>query len=170
MKKAILLILITAFTVAFLSGTALSVTKNYRYTDEKGVVHFTDSKEEIPNKYQDSAVEKVEKKRPLISRIIAKAKGIKNKLINFLDTSTSNIFSLLATLCIGIIVFYVLARIFIERKFVRHVVFLFSIAFLSLILLLFYLRNSTDDKGDIRESLNKTNSLIALHKDFIGIS
>jgi hypothetical protein len=166
MKNVISCGLTGIFIVALLLVPELSVAKTYSYTDENGVVHLTDRKKDIPDKYRDSTVKIVEKKRPVISSIVAKAKGLINKFIDFINTLNLNIFSLLIIISIAMIVSYMLARIFIERKLVRYVAILFSLAFLSLILLFLYLRNVANDNSGIRDSLNKTISLTAVHKKF----
>lgn len=166
MKDVISWVFTGVFIVALLFVPTLSVAETYSYKDDKGVVHITNRKEDIPDKYQDSAVETVEKKRPLIPSIIAKAKGLINILIDFLNTLTSNIYGLLIFISAAIILSFVLAHIFIDRKLVRYVVILFSLAFICLILLFFYLRTVTNDNSEIRDSLNKTNSLTAVHKEF----
>jgi hypothetical protein len=166
MKNVISWGLTGVFIVALLLVPALSVAKTYSYTDENGVVHLTNSKDDIADKYQDSAVEIVEKKSPLITRIVLKAKKLINNFIDFINTLTLNIFSLLIIISIATIVIYLLASIFIDRKLVRYVVILFSLSFLSLILLFLYLRNVANDNSDIGDSLNKTNSLTAVHREF----
>jgi hypothetical protein len=166
MKNVISWGLTGVFIVALLLVPALSVAKTYSYTDENGVVHLTNSKDDIADKYQDSAVEIVEKKSPLITRIVLKAKKLINNFIDFINTLTLNIFSLLILISVAIIIINVIAHIFIERKLARYVVILFSIAFLSLILLFLYLRNFAIDNGDIGDLLNKTNSPTTVHREF----
>jgi hypothetical protein len=166
MKNVISWVFTGVFIVALLFVPALSVAKTYSYKDDNGVVHITNRKEDIPDKYQGSTVETVEKKRPLIPSIIAKAKGLINILIDFLNTLTSNVYGLLIIIGAAIIISFVLAYTFIERTLARYVVIIFSLALISLILMFFFLRTATKDNSDIRDSFNKTKSHTAVHKEF----
>ena len=53
MKDVISLGLAEVIIITLLLVPALSVAETYSYKDDKGVVHITNRKEDIPDKYQE---------------------------------------------------------------------------------------------------------------------
>lgn len=179
MKSAISWGLTGAVVFACLLAPALSIALTYGYTDELGVTHFTNRKEDIPDNYRQSAVEIAEIRNAIeykpaareaesdkgtamekisegFSGIVRKAKGLVENVVALMKTGTSDIISLIIAGVAASIVIYALSHIFIRHRPTRYAVMLLSIACVGLVLSTLYLRS--EDSG-LTDSLKETNSL-----------